>query len=152
MNTLLYSMGAEAEAIVRSRNLSDAQLKVYDTVKKEINDHFVPKRNVIFERARFNKRIQENGESVDKFIIALHELSAYCDYGRLREQLIRDRIVVGLRDRSLSEKTQMDANLTLETAKLLAIQKETIKKQQSLLGDESESGQMVEAVGYSRTP
>ena len=44
--------------------------------------------------------------------------------------VIRDRIVVGLRDSTLSEKLQLELNLTLETAITFARQKEQVKKQQ----------------------
>ena len=40
----------------------------------------------------------------------------------MKEQLIRDRLVVGIRDRALSERLQMEADLTLEKAKRLVKQ------------------------------
>ena len=41
--------------------------------------------------------------SLDHFITALHSLSEHCGYGDMRDQLIRDLIVVGIRDDKLSE-------------------------------------------------
>ena len=49
MNTLLYSMGDEADDILRSFKLSSDELEKYDTVKAKFDQHFVKKRNVIFE-------------------------------------------------------------------------------------------------------
>ena len=43
--------------------------------------------------------------------------------------MIRDQIVVGIRDAKLSEKMQMDANLTLEKAITMALQSESVKNQ-----------------------
>ena len=74
------------------------------------------KRDVIFERARFNQRRQEEGESVDEFVTTLHCLSEHCEYAGLRDEMIRDRIVMGVRDSILSEKLQLEADLTLEKA------------------------------------
>ena len=51
----------------------------------------------------------------------------------LRDEIIRDRIVVGLRNSALSEKLQMDPTLTLEKATAKARQSEAVKKQKSLL-------------------
>ena len=65
VNTLLYSMGDEEDDIMRSFQLSEADQKKYKVVKERFDQHFVKKRNVIFERARFNKRKQEEGEFVD---------------------------------------------------------------------------------------
>ena len=53
---------------------------------------------------------------MDQFITSLYTLAEHCDYGELKDQLIRDRIVVGLRDAKISEKLQLDSALTLEKA------------------------------------
>ena len=53
--------------------------------------------------------------------------------------MIRDRIVVGLQDVSLSEKLQLDPDLTLEKAVTAARQKEAVKQQQSTLRSQSAS-------------
>ena len=47
--------------------------------------------------------------------------------------MIRDRIVVGLRDRKLSERLQLEADLTLEKAMTMARQSESVRKQQSVI-------------------
>lgn len=47
-----------------------------------------------------------------------------CNYGDLKEEMLCDRIVVGIWDLSLSEKLQTDPDLTLEKAKTMVRQKE----------------------------
>lgn len=68
---------------------------------------------------QFNRCIQK--ESIDDFITDLHKLVKYCNYGNTREEMIRDRLVVGVRDMRLSEKMQLQDNLdykkTLEMAR-----------------------------------
>ena len=91
------------------------------------------RQNIIFERAKFNQRRQEPGEPVDNFITTLHYLAEHCGYDELREQMIRDRIVVGIQDVSLSEKLQLESNLTLEAAVTAVHQREAVKKQQGTL-------------------
>ena len=49
--------------------------------------------------------------------MALYKLVQHCDYGEMKDEMIRDRLVVGIRDSSLSEKLQLDPALTLEKAK-----------------------------------
>jgi len=53
----------------------------------------------------------------------------HCNYGNLQNEIIRDRIVVGIRDRKLSERLQLEADLTLEKAITTVCQSETVKKQ-----------------------
>ena len=59
---------------------------------------------MIYERAKFNSHKQEEGEPVDSFITDLNALAEHCEYKDLHDKMIQDRIVVGLRDASLSEK------------------------------------------------
>ena len=40
---------------------------------------------------------------------ALYGLAEHCKYGSLQSEMIRDRIVVGLHDRKLSERLQLEA-------------------------------------------
>ena len=72
VNTLIYTMGQEADDIFHSFNLSDEDQKKYHTVKQKFDSHFIKRRNVIYERAMFNRRVQEEGETVDVFITALY--------------------------------------------------------------------------------
>ncbi|XP_062855259.1 uncharacterized protein K02A2.6-like [Trichomycterus rosablanca] len=133
VNALIYAMGEEAEDILISLHLSPAEASEFSTVTTKFDAHFITRRNVIFERAKFNQRQQELGESVDCFITALHCLAEYCGYGALHDEMVRDRLVVGLRDTKLSEQLQMDPELTLVKAVTRARQSEQIKKQQEML-------------------
>ena len=74
---------------------------------------------------------------MDSFITDLYGLARYCNFGALKEELIRDRIVVGLQNRELSEKRQLDANLTLEKATNLARQRETVNNNKTVLTADS---------------
>ena len=51
--------------------------------------------------------------------------------------MIRDRLVVGIRNNSLSEQLQMDADLMLEKAKKAIRQKEAVHGQQSVLNNDT---------------
>ena len=81
----------------------------------------------------FNRRKQEDCESVDSFITDLHTLAKHCDFGALHNQLIRDRIVVGIMDSKLSERLQIDSDFTLEKAVTTVRQTEMVHQQQSTI-------------------
>ena len=51
----------------------------------------------------------------------------------MKEELIRDRLVVRIRDLALSERLQMEAELTLDKAKRLIRQCKVVKEQQDTL-------------------
>jgi len=151
VNTLIYTMGDKGDDILRSFNLSEADKKKYDTVKEKFDSHFVKRRNVIYERAKFNMRKQEEGETIDSFVTALYALAEHCGYADLHDEMIRDRLVVGLRDAKLSEKLQLDSELTLDKAVTQARQTEAVQQQQPLLrGEGAERNVPVGAV-HKRT-
>ena len=126
-------MGVKAEDTFFSINLFAEDAKKFDTVKGKFTDHFDFTKNVIFEKAKFNLRVQKPGETAESFITALHRLAEHCDYGILHDQLIRNHLVVGIRDSKISEKLQLDKDLTLDKAVKTVTQGELIRKQQSQL-------------------
>ena len=133
ISTLLYCLGEEAEDVLTSTNISEADRGRYAQVLGKMDEYFKIRKNVIFERARFNRRTQRQGETAEEFITSLYSLAADCQYGNLRDEMIRDRLVVGILDTSLSERLQMNADLTLEKAKQIVRQREAVQKQQTIL-------------------
>ena len=117
ISTLLYCLGEEAECVLASTNATAEDCADYDRVLEKFDGHFNVRKNVIYERARFNRRNQQSGETAEQYIMALYELSEHCDYDEMKDEMIRDRLVVGIRDTTLSERLQMDPKLTLESAK-----------------------------------
>ena len=126
-------MDEAADDIMVSFGLTADDAKQYELVKNRFESHFIVKRNIIFQRTKFNLRSQQEGESVETFITDLHCLAEHCEFGVLKDELIRDRIVVGLKDKKMSEKLQLDSILTQEKAVTQARQSETVEKQQDIL-------------------
>ena len=79
--------------------------------------------------------------------MSLYCLVEHCGYGEMQNEMIRDRIVVGIQDAALSEKPQLVADLSLESAIAKVRQSELIKQQQpTVRGDE----QKVEAISNKK--
>ncbi|KAG5865221.1 hypothetical protein JTB14_002849 [Gonioctena quinquepunctata] len=94
----------------------------YQEALDSFQKFFISRRNIIFESFKFNFMIQKPGESVNSFITCLHSLAEHCDYGELKEELIRDRIVVGMLDTRTSERLQLKETMTLQQCTLEAKQ------------------------------
>ena len=92
ISSLIYAMGMEAENIMKSFDLTAEQSKDFDRVLKKFDDHFIPRKNVIHERVKFNQRKQniQVGESAEQFIRSLYEMSENCDFGKAKNDRIRD--------------------------------------------------------------
>ena len=133
ISTLLYCLGEEAEEVLLSTNPTEDEKKAYDSVIEKFNTFFKVRNNVIYERARFNRWNQLESESAEQYIIELYKLAENCNYGRMKDEMIRDRLVIGIRDDALSRQLQLDPDLTLETAKQKVRQREAVLEQQQEL-------------------
>ncbi|UYV72541.1 K02A2.6-like [Cordylochernes scorpioides] len=96
IDLFMYLMGDRADDIFRTFKFEkEEEATKIDSVLKAFDSHFCVRKNIIYERAKFNSRIQEDREPVDEFITSLYKLADSCEFEGLHEQLIRDRIVVG---------------------------------------------------------
>ena len=98
VNSLIYAMGDKVDDILTSFRLSADDSEKYASVCDKFDSHFVRRRNTIYERAKFNQRVQQQGKSADSFITALYTIVENCSYVGLQDEMIRDRIMVGIRD------------------------------------------------------
>uniref|UniRef100_A0A3P9JTB0 ribonuclease H n=1 Tax=Oryzias latipes TaxID=8090 RepID=A0A3P9JTB0_ORYLA len=80
----------------------------------KIDEHCNPKVNETVERYRFFARNQALGENIDKYVTDLRMLASTCNFGQLRDSLIRDRIVCGTSSSSWRERLLREENLTLD--------------------------------------
>ena len=107
--------------------------------------------NTIFEQAKFNQQKQEEGEPVDYFITNLYCLAKHYGYGDLQDELVRDHIVIGIWDRKLSKKLQLEKKPMLEEAITKVCQSEVIRKQQSITKADGQDEMTVEVIKANRT-
>ena len=56
----------------------------------------------------------------------MYALAEHCGYWGLRDELILDRLVIGIRDGRWSKQLQLDADLTLDRAVTIIRQSETL--------------------------
>ena len=58
VSTLLYYLGEEDDDVLTSTNITAESRKKFADVLQKFNEFFQVRKNVIFERARFNQRSQ----------------------------------------------------------------------------------------------
>ena len=68
----------------------------------------------IYERYKFNRRVQEDGECIDAIVAALQNLAKLCNCTPLTDTLTRDRIVIGVWDNSVRKKLLQATSLQLQ--------------------------------------
>lgn len=100
----------------------------YDIVVKWFSDYCEPRKNIIFQRYKFGSCVQKEGQTFDDFVTELKTLSSPCEY-KEEDNMIRDRIVFGIRDAETKNKLLSLDNLTLEKAETLCRTKEVTDKE-----------------------
>ena len=91
---MLMCMGSDAVPIYSQFTFSTTEenrKKKLANVIAMFDEYFEPVKNVIFERSIFNKIVQEPGQSLHQFIVKLQVQAENCEYGAMRDQLVRDR-------------------------------------------------------------
>ncbi|EFA12239.1 hypothetical protein TcasGA2_TC002046 [Tribolium castaneum] len=79
-------------------------------------EYFIPKTNVSVERHKFNSRMQLSRETFDMFLSELRKIAANCNFGNLKDKLIRDRIVCAVNDKRVKDRLLRESDLTLKKA------------------------------------
>ena len=75
-----------------------------DIVLQKFETFCIGKTNVTYERYKFNMCTQSESESLDSYLSRLRMLSKTCEYADLTDGLIKDRIVVGIRENSVRKR------------------------------------------------
>jgi len=104
--------------------LNDYEKQDISIVMQKFEKEFVPKQNIIHERFQFYTSKQKEYQTTEEFIKELSTKIQTCDFGRCacrncgisRDDMLRDILVIGIRDQSLRQRLMEDEKLTLEAA------------------------------------
>ena len=133
---LLTSAGASTYRLVKSLVLPQKVTEfTFQELVEKVKTHFNPKPSPIMKRFQFNTRCQQEGESVGVFVAALRSIAEHCDYGDSLKDMLRDRIVCGIRDKSVQCSLLKESKLTYDTALDTALAAESAKKDAQKLQD-----------------
>lgn len=112
----LATIGEEAVDIFEGLHFEDeAERKNLKSVIQAFEDFCIGKTHEAYESYKFHLRKQRQDETIEAYIAQLRQLAKPCNFGdaQLQDRLIRDQVVVGVREESLREKFLEDKNLTL---------------------------------------
>lgn len=142
---LLYLLGHDGREIVKSLQLDET----YKEVLEGLESYCKPKTNESFERYLFFKREKSNNEPFDNFLTDLRNLSATCNFGDLRDSLIRDQIVRTV-DYPLRERLLREDSLTLKNCVQMCRAVELSKERNEVMSSEKQSDISASRVKFNR--
>ena len=109
---LLHVMGKEAREIYYA---SAKDGDDYKAVKKVLQQHFKPLKNIDYQKFVLNGMVREESESMDDFASRLRAQATICElFGGDAEAEIRERLIYGCRNTRLQEKILKSDGMTLE--------------------------------------
>lgn len=110
----LHIIGEEAQELFDKLEIPEGDKKNLQAVMQRYENYYVPKTNICIERHKFNMRIQNPNETFEMFHADLVKLASSCDFGDMKNRLIQDRIICGLRDNSTKNRLLREENLDLQ--------------------------------------
>lgn len=132
--TLMAAIGQEAIQIFNSFNLTEEEQKDITVIKAKYNKYFLPKINVSFERYNFFKAVQKENETFDEFLTVIRNLAKTCAFSTLHDDLLKDKIIFGIRSEQVREKLLIEEKLDLDKAITICKSSEQATKQLLELG------------------
>ncbi|XP_068674358.1 uncharacterized protein [Montipora foliosa] len=112
--TIQSILGTKARRVLKTLpNIpGDITQRTVGGIVTALETYCVPRKNTTYERYVFRMTIQED-RSFDIFVTDLRRRAEYCDFGAIKDSLIRDQIVVGINDPKLRERLLRETDLTL---------------------------------------
>ena len=120
VSTLLTCIGREARRVYKTFTWDTSESKnSIKTVISKFESYCLPRKNVPFERFKFNKRQQQTEESIDNYITELRQLASTCEFDtQTPDEVLRDRLIFGIHDNKVRERLLrcelLDLNRTIE--------------------------------------
>ena len=109
--TLLTVISNDAICIFNTLTWDDeGDDKKIEKVLLKFQKHCEPKKNVSYSRA------QESSKSIDRYATILRKLCETCEFGTLKNSLIKDRIVLDVNNTNTRERLLRVTDLILEKA------------------------------------
>lgn len=90
----------------------DSVKNIIEAIKKKLSS----KKNVIYDRPMFNSCNQWKNETFDEYLLKLNKLVEKCEFNSFKDDLLRDKVVLGIKNKELHNKLMTKADLTLEKA------------------------------------
>lgn len=145
----LNLIGEYGRQLCNNFNMEVADKKAVAKLMAEFEKFCAPKKNVIYERFKFNQRSQKDGETFDSFLTDIQKLIRTCDFQE-EDNMLRDRIVIGISDTRLQEKLLgREDELSKDKVISLCRAAEVAKKQAKELGEQKTNSGCIDSVSLN---
>lgn len=142
VSILLHIIGEQCREV--SEQFTNESNPTVENLLKKFDVFFTPKKNLTVERHKFFTRNQLEYESVEQYVFELNKLALSCEFITLKDDLVKDRLICGLKDDGLRERLLREYDLTLTKALDICNIAEMSRMQASKLSIERDRGHVDE--------
>ena len=135
---LLTCIGQHGREIYNTFSLTEENKLNFDHILDKFEEYCSPKKNMTLIRHKFLSYKQREGQTFSEFLTQLRKLSTDCEFGELKDSLIRDIIVIGILDKRVQERLLRESELTLKRAIEISTSSEQTKQHTEALRQESD--------------
>ncbi len=98
---LLHISGPELQDVFET---FDDTGRTFDEAVAKLTTYFEHKKNIAYERHVFHKENQQDGETIDNYIVRLSKLAVSCEFPD-KKDMVRDQVVNTCRSKTTAKKT-----------------------------------------------
>ena len=143
--TFLHVAGTDALEIFNTFTWeSDDDKSKVDKITEKFDEYCNPRKNVTWERHKFNTRNKQVGESIDQYVTDLKTKAQMCEFANLKDSLIRDRIVCGISCDRTRARLLKESELTLQKAVDICRANEAATSQLKILNSDATNKEPVD--------
>jgi len=142
-------MGRDCVQILQNLGLTGEN--TLKAAEDALEAYFIPKKNIVYERYEFNTCTQQAEENIDSYVSRLRKLSSTCKFGALTDDLIRDRLIIGLNSRSTQLRLLKEQDLSLTKALGMCRASENAEKQVKVIHNKEPSSENINIVKTRQT-
>lgn len=130
--TLLTIIGSEALEIYNTFEWNEDEEKTVESILKKIEKFCKPRKNITYERYVL-MTMKQKEDNVDDFVKEIRIQANMCEYGALKESIIKDAFVLGIRDTKMREQFLKDPDLSIEKALNMSRAAEKAREQATII-------------------
>ncbi|KAI2666787.1 Retrovirus-related Pol polyprotein from transposon 17.6 [Labeo rohita] len=135
--TFLHVAGDDAIKVFNTMDFDD-DVDDFEVLKEKFREYCEPRKNISYLRHMFFTRAQGPNETIDAYVTDLKNKAKDCEFGRLNDDLIKDRIVCGVNNDTVRARLLRETDLNLAKAVDICRANEITQSHLKVLHEEAE--------------
>ncbi|XP_053691322.1 uncharacterized protein K02A2.6-like [Sabethes cyaneus] len=116
----------------------DVNSLTYDTIINKLKLRFDKTEPALMHRYKFYNRCQGQNETAENFVLAIKLLAETCNFREFKNEAIRDKLIIGLRDKILQHKLLMEDDIQLDAVEKMIINDELAGQRARLISEQGD--------------